>query len=114
MDVVFDTTAVPVAFNAGLRALRPTGTLVSVAGWQEQASVDMGYAMAKELDIRFTMTYEPDIDFPAAMQLLATKAADPALLITDDIALADVVDLGLEELLHNNDAHVKILVDPAS
>jgi hypothetical protein len=26
--------------------------------------------------------------------------------------LADVVGLGLEELLHNNDAHVKILVDP--
>jgi threonine dehydrogenase-like Zn-dependent dehydrogenase len=86
--------------------------MVSVAGWQQQARVDMGVAMAKEIDIRFTMTYEPQVDFPAALNLLANRTADPDLLITDTIALTDIVQLGLEELLHNSDDHVKILVDP--
>jgi len=113
VDMVFDTTAVSPAFNTGLRALRPRGSLISVAGWQEQAHVDMGLAMAKELDVRFTMTYEPEVDFPAALGLIAGGAADPALLVSDHISLRDVIDLGLEELLHNNDAHVKILVDPS-
>lgn len=111
-DVVFDTTAVHDAFNQGIRALRPRGTLVSVAGWQEPAHVDMGVAMAKEIDVRFTMTYEPAIDFPVALGLIASGEADPAVLISDHIALADVVELGLDELLHHNDRHIKILVDP--
>lgn len=114
VDIVFDTTAVPEAFNAGIKALRPRGTMMSVAGWQQQGRVDMGFAMAKEADIRFTMTYEPEVDFPAAMHLLATRSADPDLLVSDHIALADVVELGLEELLHHNDAHLKILVDPSA
>lgn len=112
VDIVFDTTAVHDAFNTGIRALRPRGTMVSVAGWQEQGHVDMGYAMAKEADISFTMTYEPEVDFPAAMHLLATGAIDSQLLISDHIGLTEVIDLGLEELLHHNDAHIKILVDP--
>jgi (R,R)-butanediol dehydrogenase / meso-butanediol dehydrogenase / diacetyl reductase len=114
VDMVFDTTAVAGAFNAGMRALRPQGTMVSVAGWQEQGRVDMGIAMAKEIDIRFTMTYEPEVDFPAAMALLANRTADPDLLISDHIPLRHVIDQGLEELLHHNDRHIKILVDPAA
>jgi (R,R)-butanediol dehydrogenase/meso-butanediol dehydrogenase/diacetyl reductase len=112
VDIAFDTTAVPHAFNAGIRALRSHGTMVSVAGWQEQARVDMGVAGAKEADIRFTMTYEPDVDFPAAMALLANRTADPDILISDHIPLSEVIDRGLEELLHHNDSHIKILVDP--
>jgi (R,R)-butanediol dehydrogenase/meso-butanediol dehydrogenase/diacetyl reductase len=114
VDIAFDTTGVNPAFNDGVRALRPRGTMVSVAGWQHHAGVDMGVAMAKEADIRFTMTYEPAVDFPASLRLLADRIAEPEVLITDDIKLADVVELGLEELLHNNDAHVKILVDPST
>ncbi len=113
VDVAFDTTGVSQAFNTGIRALRPRGTMISVAGWQQQAAVDMGFAMAKEADVRFTMTYEPDTDFPGALDLIARGIADPAVLISDHIALADVVELGLEELLHNSDAHVKIMVDPS-
>ncbi len=112
-DIVFDTTAVSAAFNTGMRALRPRGSMISVAGWHEPAEVDMGFAMAKEADIRFSSAYEPDVDFPAALNLLKDGGVDPELLISDQIALQDVVELGLEELLHNNDAHVKILVDPS-
>ncbi len=113
VDIVFDTTGVSAAFNNGIRALRPRGTMVSVAGWQEPARVEMGFAMAKETDVRFTMTYQPEVDFPMAMRLLSEGIADPGVLISDHIPLADVIDGGLEELLHHNDAHVKILVDPA-
>ena len=77
VDVVFETTANDTALRQGLQALRPRGTLVSVAGWGDLARVDMGLAMAKEVDIRFTMTYEPAIDFPATLAMLASGAFAP-------------------------------------
>jgi (R,R)-butanediol dehydrogenase/meso-butanediol dehydrogenase/diacetyl reductase len=112
-DVVFDTTANNTALDQGIRALRPRGTLVSVAGWGEPAAVNMGVAMAKEIDVRFTMTYEPAIDFPATLSLLASGGFDADVLISDHIPLDRLIDDGLEELLHHADRHVKILVDPS-
>lgn len=114
VDVVFETTANGLALGQGLRALRPHGTLVSVAGWGDLAPVDMGTSMAKEIDIRFTMTYEPAIDFPATLAMLADGRFDSKLLISDHIPLDRLVEDGLEELLHHADRHVKILVDPGA
>ncbi len=113
VDVVFDTTAVHAAINQGIQAVAPHGTLVSVAGWQEPARLDMGIATAKELDLRFAFTYQPEADFPTALALLADRRVDPGVLISDHIPLDRLVPDGLEELLHHSDRHVKILVDPA-
>lgn len=113
VDVVFETTANDTALGQGIAALRSRGTLMSVAGWGDLARVEMGVAMAKELDIRFTMTYEPAVDFPATLRMLADGRFDPGILISDHIPLERVVDAGLEELLHHADRHVKILVDPS-
>ena len=113
VDAVFDTTANSTAFNQGIAALRPRGTMMSVAGWGDLAAVDMGVSMAKEIDIRYTMTYEPDVDFPATLQMLATGAFNTNVLISDHIPLHRLIDDGIEELLHHADRHVKILVDPS-
>jgi (R,R)-butanediol dehydrogenase/meso-butanediol dehydrogenase/diacetyl reductase len=113
VDIVFETTANDTALAQGIRSLRPRGTLVSVAGWGELARVDMGLSMAKEIDIRFTMTYEPDVDFPATLAMLANGAFDTDVLISDHIPLDRLIEDGLEELLNHADRHVKILVDPA-
>jgi (R,R)-butanediol dehydrogenase / meso-butanediol dehydrogenase / diacetyl reductase len=113
VDVVFETTANSTALGEGIQALRPRGTLVSVAGWGDLAHVDMGVAMAKEIDIRYTMTYEPALDYPATLAMLANGAFDTNLLISDHIALDRVIEDGLEELLHHADRHVKILVNPS-
>jgi (R,R)-butanediol dehydrogenase/meso-butanediol dehydrogenase/diacetyl reductase len=113
VDVVFETTANDAALSQGIRALRPRGTLVSVGGWGELAHFDMGVSMAKEIDVRFTITYDPSVDFPATLTMLANGAFDSEVLISDHIPLERVVDDGLEELLHHADRHVKILVDPS-
>lgn len=113
VDLVFETTAKDSALSQGLQALRPRGTMVSVAGWGDLARVDMGLAMAKELDIRYSMTYEPAVDFPATLAMLATGAFDANVLISDHIPLDSLIADGLEELLNNADQHVKILVDPS-
>ncbi|CAB4365010.1 MAG: alcohol dehydrogenase catalytic domain-containing protein [Actinobacteria bacterium] len=113
VDIVFDTTASSVAFNQGIALVRPRGTIVSVAGWQEQARVDMGRAMVNEIDIRYSMTYEPETDFPATLAMLAGGGFDTATMISDHIPLERLVDDGLEELLHHGDQHIKILVDPS-
>lgn len=96
VDLVFETTARNAALNQGLQALRPRGTMVSVAGWGEAASVDMGLSMAKELDIRYSMTYEPAIDFPATLSMLASGAFDANVLVSDHIPLDRVIEDGLE------------------
>jgi 2-desacetyl-2-hydroxyethyl bacteriochlorophyllide A dehydrogenase len=113
VDLVFDTTGVDSALAEGIRALRPRGTLVNVAGWQQPARLDMGRLMAKEIDVRFTMTYEPAVDFPVALRLLESGAVNARLMITDHIGLDQLVELGLEELLNHPDRHIKILVNPA-
>jgi (R,R)-butanediol dehydrogenase / meso-butanediol dehydrogenase / diacetyl reductase len=113
VDVVFETTANSSALNHGIRSLRPRGTLVSVAGWGQPAAMQMGVAMAKEIDVRFTMTYEPAIDFPATLAMLAGEAFSADVLISDHIPLDRLIEDGLEELLHHADHHVKILVDPS-
>jgi (R,R)-butanediol dehydrogenase/meso-butanediol dehydrogenase/diacetyl reductase len=113
VDLVFETTANNLALNQGLQALHPRGTFVSVAGWGDLAQVDMGLAMAKEIDIRFTITYEPDVDYPATLAMLASGAFDSSVLISDHIPLERLIDDGLEELLHHADRHVKILGDPS-
>ncbi len=64
VDLVFDTTGVSPALNQGIAVLRPRGTLVSVAQWGERAQVDMGHAMAKEIEVRYPFTDEPAVDFP--------------------------------------------------
>ena len=102
VDVVFETTANDSALRQGLQALRPRGILVSVAGWGDLARVDMGLSMAKEIDIRFTMTYEPEIDFPAMLTMLASGAFDADALISDHISLERLIDDGLEELLESS------------
>jgi (R,R)-butanediol dehydrogenase / meso-butanediol dehydrogenase / diacetyl reductase len=112
IDLVFDTTAVSAAFNAGIGSLRPRGTMVSVAGWSHLAEIDMGVAMAKEIDVRWSMTYEPDVDFPTTLAMLADGSYDAGVMISDHIPLERLIDDGLEELLHHADQHIKILVDP--
>ena len=51
-------------------------------------------------------------DFPIALDLLASGRVAPSRLITTEIPLAEVVEGGLEEVLHHHDRHIKILVDP--
>jgi len=113
VDVVFETTANSTALNQGIRSLRPRGVLVSVAGWSELAAMNMSIATAKEIDVRFTMTYEPAIDYPATLSMLASGAFNTDVLVSDHIALDHLIEDGLEELLHHADRHVKILVDPS-
>jgi len=113
VDVVFDTTADNRAIAQGLPCLRRRGTFVSVGGWTEPATVDFGLATILEIDIRFSLAYEPAIDFPAALAMLADGRFAPDVLISDHIPLERIVEDGLEELLHHAERHVKILVDPA-
>lgn len=59
------------------------------------------------------MTYEPAVDYPATLAMLASGAFDTDVLISDHIPLDRLIEDGLEELLHHADRHVKILVNPA-
>jgi (R,R)-butanediol dehydrogenase / meso-butanediol dehydrogenase / diacetyl reductase len=55
-----------------------------------------------------------DEDLPVALQLLADGTIQVRPLVTDQIALEQVVDQGLRALAEQPDQHLKIIVNPTS
>ena len=80
------------------------------AAWQ--VTLDQAFA---EHPARFAPTLTPDAFVHRRVAALDIPAlpVDTDTLVTDHIALDRLVEDGLEELLHNADQHIKILVDPA-
>ena len=110
--VSFDASGLPSTLGSALAAVRPTGTAFNVAIWEENATVDMALLLGGERTLRSGLCYAGD--YPAVIAALADGRIDPAAMITARIELADVVKLGFDELVHNKDRHIKILVRPGA
>lgn len=65
-DVVVDAAGVPAALEAALRAVRPGGRLLALAGYGTAPAVDMNYLIRKEVDIVTSFAYTPD-DYAEAL-----------------------------------------------
>lgn len=112
VDVVFDCAGVPAAMRDGMDALRPRGTYVNVAGWEEKFVLPMEFFMIKELTFRTTMAYD-DRDFGSTVKdFIDGKFPGAERMITARIALRDVKEKGFEQLVQHKDEHIKILATP--
>ena len=66
--------------------------------------------MFKHITLKSAIIFSDD-DFTEAIQMMADgKFKGHEKLVTGRISLEDVVKKGFEELLHNKDEHIKILV----
>ena len=63
-------------------------------------------------EVAMTSSLGYAFDHPAVLDALARHEIDTSRIITDRIALDDVVEAGFDELINNKDQHVKILVHP--
>ncbi|UBH06236.1 2,3-butanediol dehydrogenase [Leucobacter sp. Psy1] len=109
-DVGFECSSVPVVLDMLLDAVRPGGVIVNVSIWGHKPEVDMPKLVLKEIDLRGTIGYAGD--HPATIELVRSGKLDLAPFITGRITLDGLVSEGFDQLINNNEHHVKIIVDP--
>lgn len=109
-DVGFECSSVPVVLDMLLDAVRPAGTIVNVSIWGHTPQVDMPKLVLKEIDLRGTIGYASD--HPDTIELVRTGKIDLSKFITGRIGLDQLVSEGFDQLINNNEHHVKIIVDP--
>lgn len=109
-DVGFECSSVPAVLDMLIEAVRPAGVIVNVSIWGHKPPVDMPNLVLKELDLRGTIGYAGD--HPETIKLVQSGKINLAPFITARIGLDDLVSKGFDELINNNEHHVKILVNP--
>lgn len=72
--------------------------------------LDMPNLVLKEIDLRGTIGYANDHE--ETIKLVQEGKIDLAPFITAKIALDELVSEGFDQLINNNEQHVKILVNP--
>lgn len=109
-DVGFECSSVPVVLDMLLDAVKPGGVVVNVSIWGHKPAVDMPKIVLKEIDLRGTIGYAGD--HPDTIALVQRGKLDLAPFITGRIGLDELVSGGFEQLINNNEHHVKIIVNP--
>ncbi|MGX6451109.1 2,3-butanediol dehydrogenase [Brevibacterium paucivorans] len=109
-DVGFECSSVPVVLDMLIDAVKPGGVIVNVSIWGRKPEVDMPNLVLKEINLRGTIGYSND--HPATIKLVQEGKLDLSKFITGRIKLEELVDKGFDQLINNNEKHVKILVNP--
>lgn len=109
-DVGFECSSVPVVLDMLLDAVRPGAVIVNVSIWGYKPEVDMPKLVLKEIDLRGTIGYSGD--HPSTIELVRSGKIDLSPFITGRIGLDNLISDGFDELINNNEHHVKIIVDP--
>ncbi len=109
-DVGFECSSVPVVLDMLLDAVAAGGVIVNVSIWGHKPQVDMPKLVLKEIDLRGTIGYAGD--HPDTIELVSSGKLDLAPFITGRIGLDQLVSEGFDQLINNNEHHVKIIVDP--
>ena len=109
-DAGFECSSVPAVLDMLLDAVAPGGVIVNVSIWGHKPEVDMPKLVLKEIDLRGTIGYAND--HPDTIALVQRGKLDLAPLITGRIGLDELISEGFDQLINNNEEHVKIIVDP--
>lgn len=109
-DAGFECSSVPAVLDMLLDAVAPGGVIVNVSIWGHKPEVDMPKLVLKEIDLRGTIGYAND--HPDTIALVQSGKLDLAPFITGRIGLDALVSEGFDQLINNNEEHVKIIVDP--
>jgi (R,R)-butanediol dehydrogenase/meso-butanediol dehydrogenase/diacetyl reductase len=109
-DVGFECSSVPVVLDMLIDAVRPAGTIVNVSIWGHKPEVDMPSLVLKEIALLGTIGYAHD--HRRVIELVEQGKIDLGPFVTGRIGLDGLVSEGFDQLINNNEQHVKILVNP--
>lgn len=111
VDVAFEAVAASPALQTALDATRTAGTVVNISIWGHKAELDLFGFVAREVTLTGTLAY-CDAHEPVIKLLQDGKLKNVEQFITGRISIDDVVEKGLNQLIDNKEANVKILVHP--
>jgi (R,R)-butanediol dehydrogenase/meso-butanediol dehydrogenase/diacetyl reductase len=100
------------AATTSIDLARRGGRSVLLGVYDGEIEIPMLSFLLAEKEIFASLSHTHDGDFPEAVRLLGEGAVDVAPLVSDRIALADVVAGGFDELVAHPERHLKILVFP--
>jgi (R,R)-butanediol dehydrogenase / meso-butanediol dehydrogenase / diacetyl reductase len=107
IDVVFEATGAPQLVQAALEIVRPAGTVILIALYEERAELDPTIVVQKELTVRGSAIYTPE-EFHEAIELLASGRAKGQPLITHRLPLEELGEAFEAQL--EKEAAIKVMV----
>lgn len=107
--VQFDAIGVPGIIDAAIKAAPQLSRLVVVGVCMEPDTIHPFFGIAKEIDIRFALAYDP-MEFTDTLRVIAEGELDVTPMLTGRCGI-DAVPQAFAELA-NPEAHVKIMVEP--
>ena len=111
-DVVFECAGNTATMSLAPRLGRKRSRIVLVGLHDAPVPVQLVSVVIGEQELIGSFSHVYDLDFVAAVELLATGHIVAGPLITAQIPLGDLVSRGLEELASTKARHLKILVSP--
>ena len=110
VDIAFDAGGNSKTIELALASVRPRGRVINIALWEHPVEFDMFAMLFKDSNLTASCAYCND--HAEVIEAIATGGIDVAPLITGRISFEEIVSGGIDELVNNRDAHVKILVHP--
>ncbi|HEY7622305.1 MAG TPA: alcohol dehydrogenase catalytic domain-containing protein [Solirubrobacteraceae bacterium] len=107
IDVVFEATGAPALVQRAMELVRPAGTVVLIALYEEPAQIVPTLAVQKELTVRGSAIFTA-AEFEEAVELLASGKVRGGPLITHRLALEDLGDAFEAQL--DKDAAIKVMI----
>ncbi|MFC0267811.1 2,3-butanediol dehydrogenase [Kushneria aurantia] len=109
-DFAFEVTGLPAVLNQAIDCTHPGGETVIVSIWEKEASIPPNHLVIQERTLKGIIAYRHI--YPAVLALMQQGYFRVEDLVTERIALEDVVEKGFEALLADK-SQVKIMVSPA-
>lgn len=107
VDVSFEAAGVQVTLDTAVDATKKTGTILMLSLFGQNPEVNLSNVLLKELKIVAALAYANE--FPQVIDMIASKRVDLLPVITNKIALENLVEDGIEKLI-NDKSEAKILV----
>lgn len=109
-DIAWDCAGVKASVKAAFQSIRPRGTVVNVAIWEDEIPFNPNWLVFGEKRYVATLGYQAK-DFEGTIKALGEDRLKPAAMITSKIPMESLVKEGYTPLIEEKDKHVKILVD---
>ncbi|KAH7177041.1 chaperonin 10-like protein [Dactylonectria macrodidyma] len=111
VDIAFDATGLQSTLDLSIACAKPGGVIFNVAIHKKALSLNLNDLALKEKRLLGGICYFQE-DFDIVIGMLAEGRLNPEQMITSIVPLSNIVEGGFEELIHNREAHVKILIKP--
>lgn len=111
VDVSLECVGLAATMNQAIELARPGGLAVLLGIAEEGGELDLHRAAAGEKEVHGCIGYFEG-EWQAVVDLLGTGRLDPTPMITQRIAVDDIIDGGFRTLVEEKDASAKVLVRP--